>query len=71
MLLAMRPMWLLAEGVVASAVAGFILGGLRNSADPELVLGGGFAFLAIGLACLIVGGVAMGMQSGSPGRSSS
>ena len=49
-------------GVLAFAVAGFVRGGLRLSADPELVLAASYALAACGLVGVLAGGVAIGIQ---------
>jgi hypothetical protein len=50
-------------GVLAFAAAGFVRGGLRYSADPELVLAGSYALAACGLVGVLAGGVALGIQA--------
>lgn len=49
-------------GVLAFAAAGFVRGGLRHSADPELVLAGSYALAACGMVGVLAGGVAMGIR---------
>lgn len=49
-------------GVFAFVLAGFIRGGLRYSADPELVLAASWGLAAFGLFGVLVGGVAIGIQ---------
>ena len=51
-------------GVFAFVVAGFVRGGLRYSADPELVLALSWGLAACGLLGVVAGGVAMGIQLG-------
>ena len=49
-------------GVFAFVVAGFIRGGLRYSADPELVLAFSWGLAAAGLVGVLAGGVAIGIH---------
>ena len=49
-------------GVFAFVVAGFIRGGLRYSADPELVLAFSWGLAAAGFVGVLAGGVAIGIQ---------
>ena len=49
-------------GGFAFVLAGFIRGGLRYSADPELVLAASWGLAALGLFGVLVGGVAIGTQ---------
>ena len=49
-------------GVFAFVLAGFVRGGLRYSADPELVLAASWGLAAFGLFGVLVGGVAIGIQ---------
>lgn len=49
-------------GVLAFVAAGFVHGGLRYSADPELVLAGSYGLAACGLVGVLAGGVALGIQ---------
>jgi hypothetical protein len=49
-------------GVLAFVVAGFIRGGLRYSADPELVLALSWGLAAAGLVGVLAGGVAIGIH---------
>ena len=58
----MRGTALACFGVVAFVAAGFLRGGLRYSADPELVLAGSYGLAACGLVGLLAGGVALGIQ---------
>jgi hypothetical protein len=51
-----------ALGALALFVAGFIRGGLRNSADPELVFGASYALGGLGLMGVLAAGVAMGVN---------
>lgn len=48
-------------GVLALFLAGFIRGGLRYSADPELVYGASYALGGLGLVGVLAAGVAMGI----------
>lgn len=48
-------------GVFAFVVAGFVRGGLRYSADPELVLAVSWGLAACGLVGVLAGGVALGI----------
>ena len=58
----MRGTALAVFGVVAFVAAGFLRGGLRYSADPELVLAASYGLAACGLVGLLAGGVALGIQ---------
>lgn len=49
-------------GALALFVAGFIRGGLRNSADPELVFGASYALGGLGLMGVLAAGVAFGVN---------
>ena len=49
-----------ALGALALFLAGFIRGGLRNSADPELVFGASYALGGLGLMGVLDAGVAWG-----------
>jgi hypothetical protein len=49
-------------GVFACILAGFIRGGLRHSADPELVLAASWGLAACGTVGVLAGGVAIGIQ---------
>ncbi len=49
-------------GVLAFVVAGFVRGGLRYSADPELVLALSWGLAAAGLVGVLAGGVAIGIH---------
>lgn len=49
-----------AVGALALFLAGFIRGGLRSSADPELVLGASYALGGLGLTGVLAAGVALG-----------
>lgn len=49
-----------ALGALALFVAGFIRGGLQNSADPELIFGASYALGGLGLMGVLAGGVALG-----------
>ena len=48
-------------GILCFLVSGFIRGGERHSADPELVMAFSYAFGAVGLVGVIAGSVAMGL----------
>ena len=49
-------------GVLAFVASGFIRGGIRYSADPELVLAASYGLAAAGLVGVLTGGVALGIQ---------
>lgn len=49
-------------GVLAFMASGFVRGGLRYSADPELVLAVSYGLAACGLVGVLAGGVALGIQ---------
>ena len=49
-------------GAVALFLAGFIRGGLRTSADPELVFGASYALAGLGLMGVLAAGVAWGVN---------
>ena len=49
-----------AFGVVALFLAGFIRGGLRNSADPELIFGASYALVGLGFMGVLAAGIALG-----------
>lgn len=49
-------------GALALFAAGFVRGGLRTSADPELVFGASYALGGLGLMCVLATGVAMGVS---------
>ena len=49
-----------AFGALALFLAGFIRGGLRNSADPELIFGASYALGGLGLMSVLAAGVALG-----------
>jgi hypothetical protein len=49
-------------GVLAFALAGFLRGGLRYSADPELVFAASWGLAACGLVGVLAGGVAIGIR---------
>lgn len=57
----MRATTLAILGVFAFVVAGFVRGGLRYSADPELVLAASWGLAACGLVAVLAGGVAIGI----------
>ena len=57
----MRGMTSAVLGVLAFVVAGFVRGGLRYSADPELVLAFSWGLAACGLVGVLAGGVALGI----------
>ena len=48
-------------GILCFLVAGFVRGGERHSADPELVMAFSYALGAAGLVGVIAGGVAIGL----------
>jgi hypothetical protein len=49
-------------GILAFAAAGFIRGGIRYSADPELVLAASYGLAACGLVGVLASGVALGIR---------
>jgi hypothetical protein len=49
-------------GVLAFVLSGFLRGGMRYSADPELVLAASYGLAATGLVGVLAGGVALGIQ---------
>lgn len=49
-----------ALGALALFLAGFVRGGLRNSADPELIFGAFYALAGLGLTGVLAAGVALG-----------
>ena len=49
-----------ALGALTLFLAGFIRGGLRNSADPELIIGASYALGGLGLMGVLAAGVALG-----------
>ena len=51
-------------GALSLFAAGFIRGGLRTSADPELVIGASYAFGGLGLMFVLATGVAVGLNLG-------
>ena len=50
-------------GALLWFLAGFIQGGLRSSADPELILGFSEACRALGWVAVIGGGIAFGRRA--------
>ena len=56
----MPAFMLAAFGALALFLAGFIRGGLRNSADPELIFGASYALVGLGLMGLLAAGIALG-----------
>ncbi len=58
----MRPTTYAVLGVLAFVVAGFIRGGLRYSADPELVLAASWGLAACGVVGVLAGGIAIGIR---------
>jgi hypothetical protein len=49
-------------GVLAFVASGFLRGGIRYSADPELVLAASYGLTACGLVGVVAGGVALGIR---------
>lgn len=49
-------------GALTLFLAGFIRGGLRTSADPELVYGASYALGGLGLMGVLAAGVALGVS---------
>lgn len=49
-------------GTLALFVAGFIRGGLQNSADPELIFGASYALGGLGFLGVLAAGVALGVN---------
>lgn len=48
-------------GALTLFLAGFVHGGMQNSADPELVLGATYALGGLGLMGVLAAGVALGV----------
>ncbi|WP_210439880.1 hypothetical protein [Nocardioides xinjiangensis] len=49
-----------ALGALALFLAGFVRGGLRYSADPELIFGASYALGGLGLMGILAAGIAFG-----------
>ena len=57
------PVALAAIGALLFFLSGFIQGGLRTSADPELVVGFSEAARALGWVAVIAAGISMGRRA--------
>ncbi|QCX28766.1 hypothetical protein [Nocardioides jishulii] len=58
----MRVIVMMLVGAMFLFVAGVVHGGLRNSADPELVLGFAYAIGGVGIMAMVAAGVTLGIR---------